>query len=247
MSSLPDEQVTLDGFDPSRPRRALVVRGGWAGHQPIQATNLFIPFLTDNGFTVDVHDDPAPYADADYMAGVDLIMQCNTMNTIEKDQFWGLRAAIEAGTGFAGWHGGIADSYRNTSDYLTLVGGQFGCHPGKHPDERLGGMEDNYVPYRVNMLPEAADHPITAGIEDFDLVTEQYWVLNDDYIDVLATTTQKVRAWDPWTREVTSPAIWTRQWGAGKIFVSTPGHRVDILLDPNVNTIVKRGLLWASR
>ena len=47
-------------------------------------------------------------------------------------------AAIEAGTGFAGWHGGIADSYRNTSDYLHLVGGQFACHPGKHPDERIG-------------------------------------------------------------------------------------------------------------
>jgi type 1 glutamine amidotransferase len=181
------------------------------------------------------------------MAGVDLVMQCNTMNTIEADEFWGLRAAIEAGTGMAGWHGGIADSYRNTSDYLHLIGGQFACHPGKHPDERTGEQSDNYVPYRVTMLPAAAEHPITAGIEDFDLVTEQYWVLADDYIDVLATTTQKVREWDPWHREVTSPAIWTRQWGQGRLFVATPGHRVEILEDPPVNTVIKRGLLWASR
>lgn len=174
-------------------------------------------------------------------------MQCMTMSTIERDEFNGLRTAVENGTGLAGWHGGIADSYRNTSDYLHLIGGQFACHPGKHPDERTGAQADNYVPYTVNMLPAAADHPITRGLSDFDLVTEQYWVLADDYIDVLATTTQKVRPWDPWNREVTSPAVWTRQWGQGRIFVCTPGHNLKVLEDANVNTLIERGLLWASR
>jgi type 1 glutamine amidotransferase len=178
---------------------------------------------------------------------VDLIVQCNTMATIERAEFAGLRAAIEAGSGMAGWHGGIADSYRNNSDYLHLIGGQFACHPGKHPDLRTGEQSDNYVPYRINMLPVAAEHPITRGIGDFDLVTEQYWVLSDNYIDVLATTTQAVREWDPWTRPVCSPAIWTRQWGKGRIFVCTPGHRVEILKDPHVRTIIERGMLWASR
>jgi len=228
-------------------KHALVVRGGWDGHQPIEATELFIPFLTDNGFTVRVEESATIYADPEYMAGVDLIVQCMTMSTIEHDEFTGLRAAIENGTGLAGWHGGIADSYRNTSDYLHLIGGQFACHPGKHADELKGEQADNYVPYTVNMLPAAAGHPITEGIADFELETEQYWVLSDDYIDVLATTTQKARSWDPWQREVTSPAIWTRQWGAGKIFVSTPGHRVEVLQDINVRTIIERGMLWASR
>ncbi|WP_432543102.1 ThuA domain-containing protein [Kineococcus sp. SYSU DK002] len=239
-------------------RQALVVRGGWDGHSPVEATELFIPHLEANGFTVRVEDlgtdfgpsstaTPKVYTDAEYLATVDLIVQCNTMNTIEKEEFEGLRTAVENGTGFAGWHGGIADSYRSNSDYLTLVGGQFGCHPGKHPDEREGGPQDNYVPYRVNMAPAAASHPITEGIEDFDLVTEQYWVLSDDYVDVLATTTQAVREWDPWNRPVTSPAIWTRQWGKGRIFVATPGHDPATLKNENVKTIVERGLLWAAR
>jgi type 1 glutamine amidotransferase len=202
--------VTIRGFDPSRTRRAVVVRGGWDGHDPEAATDLFIPFLREQGFTVEVFDSPAQYADAELMASTDLIMQCVTMSSIEREEFVGLRAAIEAGTGFAGWHGGIADSYRNTSDYLHLVGGQFACHPGEHADERVGDQSDNYVPYRIDLLPAAAEHPITTGIGDFDLVTEQYWVLADDYIEVLATTTQQVRAWDPWHRPVTSPAIWTR-------------------------------------
>lgn len=231
----------------SKSKTALVVRGGWDGHQPVEATELFLPFLKANGYEVRVEESPKIYADTEYMDGVDLIVQCMTMSTIEKDEFEGLRTAVENGTGLAGWHGGIADSYRNTSDYLHLIGGQFACHPGKHEDERIGEQSDNYVPYTVNMLPAAAEHPITQGIGDFDLVTEQYWVLADDYIDVLATTTQKVREWDPWNREVTSPAIWTRQWGNGRIFVSTPGHRVEILQDSNVRTIIERGMLWASR
>ena len=228
-------------------RHALVVRGGWDGHQPVETTDLFIPFLEENGFTVRIEESPAPYADADYMANVDLVVQTNTMTTIEKDEFLGLRTAIENGTGLAGWHGGIADSYRNNVDYLQLIGGQFAAHPGKAPAERIGEQSDNYVPYRINMLPAAADHPITQGIEDFDLISEQYWVLHDDYNDVLATTTQAVRPWDPWHRPITSPAVWTRQWGQGRIFVSTPGHRVDILQNSSVRTMIERGLLWAAR
>ena len=233
-------------MSPAR-RRALVVRGGWFGHQPVEATDLFVPHLQAHGFQVDLHDSPAPYADAAYMAGVHLVVQCMTMSTIERDELAGLRAAVAAGTGMAGWHGGIADSYRNSSDYQQLIGGLFACHPGKHPDERTGEQSDNYVPYRVNLLPEAADHPITQGLSDFDLVTEQYWVLADSYIDVLATTTQAVRPWDEWHRPVPSPAIWTRQWGEGRIFVCTPGHRVEVLQDPTVRTVVERGMLWAAR
>ncbi|MFU8946875.1 ThuA domain-containing protein [Mycetocola zhadangensis] len=228
-------------------RTALVVRGGWDGHQPVEATNLFIPHLESSGFSVRIEESPAVYADAEYMATVDLIVQCNTMNTIEKDEFAGLRSAIEAGTGMAGWHGGIADSYRNNSDYLHLIGGQFACHPGKHPDERIGDPSDNYIDYRIEMTEAAAAHPITEGISDFDLTTEQYWVLNDDYIDVLATTTLPAREWDAWTRPVVSPAVWTRQWGAGRIFVATPGHSVDVLQNDNVRTLIERGMLWASR
>jgi type 1 glutamine amidotransferase len=227
--------------------QALVVRGGWDGHQPVESTNLFIPFLESNGFEVRVEESTAVYADTGYLTTVDLIVQSNTMTTIADAEFEGLRAAVEAGTGLAGWHGGIADSYRNNADYLQMIGGQFAAHPGKAPEERTGEQPDNYLPHTITMLPAAADHPITRGISDFELTTEQYWVLHDDYNDVLATTTQAVRPWDPWNRPITSPAIWTRQWGKGRIFVSTPGHHVDILEDTNVRTIIERGLLWAAR
>ncbi len=227
-------------------RRALVVRGGWDGHAPVQATERFIPFLEQNGFEVRVEESPAFYADP-ALQGFDLIVQTNTMATIEKDQFSGLERAIRAGTGYAGWHGGIADSYRNSSDYLQLVGGQFAAHPSKEPSTLIGDSSDNFRLHSYQITELGRLHDIMAGIDDFELTTEQYWVLTDDLIDVLATTTQKKRSWDPWHREITFPAVWTRLWGDGRIFVSTPGHSLEVLDDPNVRTIIQRGLLWAAR
>ena len=229
----------------SQKRQALIVRGGWDGHVPVAATELFIPYLRDQGYAVSVEESPAVYADEERMRAVDLIVQSVTMSTIEREQLAGLTAAVKRGTGLAGWHGGIADSFRASSDYLQLVGGQFATHPSK--ETVCGDETDNFLPHTVNVTELGRQHPIMEGIGDFDLETEQYWVLHDDLIDVLATTTHPAPAWHPWHRPVTSPAVWTRLWGAGRIFVATPGHSVDVLQNENVNTIIKRGMLWASR
>ena len=201
-----------------------------------------------NGYEVQIEESPAVYADAAAMAATDLIVQCVTMSTIERDQVAGLRAAVEAGTGFTGWHGGIADSYRDSADYLQLVGGQFATHPGKHPDElrrraerqlpRLHGR-DHRRSGASTRSPRASttsrSRPSSTGC------------CSDDLNDVLATTTHPVRPWHPWHRPITSPAIWTRQWGAGRIVVTTPGHSVDVLENPTVRTVIERGMLWATR
>ena len=226
---------------------ALVVRSGWDGHQPVETTDVFIPFLQANGFAVRIEDSTAVYADAAYMASVDLVVQCITMSTIEGAEVAGLRAAVAAGTGLAGWHGGIADSFRNNAEYLHLVGGQFVAHPGRPRNEYVGDGKDGFAHHTIEMTPAAANHPITAGIESFELHTEQYWVLSDSYNDVLATTTLAAKAGDPWHRPVTCPAVWTRTWGEGKVFVATPGHNVQDVNNVNIKTMIERGLLWASR
>ncbi|WP_353827724.1 ThuA domain-containing protein [Agromyces sp. SYSU T0242] len=228
-------------------RTALVVRGGWHGHHPVEATELFLPFLEAEGFEVAIEEGPEVYADAERMAATDLIVQSVTMSEIGDEALRGLRSAVAAGTGLAGWHGGIADSYRNSADYLQLIGGQFATHPSKHPDQVRGDETDNYLEHRVEPTDLGREHEILAGIEGFTLTTEQYWVLHDDLIDVLATTTHPVQPYHPWHRPVTSPAVWTRLWGDGRIFVATPGHSLDILQDDNVRTIIERGIRWAAR
>ncbi|MEU1970771.1 ThuA domain-containing protein [Microbacterium sp. NPDC019599] len=228
-------------------RRALIVRGGWFGHEPVDTTEFMRKFLEKQGFSVDVHESPAVYADADYMAGVDLIVQAVTKSTIEKAELDGLRAAVAAGTGFAGWHGGIIDSYRNSADYMQLVGGQFAAHPGCDPADRTGEQSDNYRPHTIEITDLGRNDPIMAGVDDFVIDTEQYWVLSDPYMEVLATTTQPVREWDAWHEPVTTPSVWKRYWGQGRVFVSTSGHHLDVLAADPVRTITERGLLWAAR
>jgi type 1 glutamine amidotransferase len=229
-------------------RTALIVRGGWDGHQPVKATELFIPFLERSGFDIRIEESPAVYADAETMAATDLIVQCMTMSEATHEQIQGLRAAVEAGTGFTGWHGGIADSYRASSDYLQLVGGQFATHPSRRPDLVVEGSdENNYLDYTVQITDLGRRHPITEGLEDFTLTSEQYWVLHDDLNDVLATTTHPTQPWHPWHRPITSPAVWTRLWGRGRIVVTTPGHTPEVLEHPSVRTIIERGMLWATR
>ncbi|MFJ3669128.1 ThuA domain-containing protein [Streptomyces sp. NPDC090106] len=213
-------------------RRALVVRGGWDGHLPVTITDTFVPFLKERGFAVETADDLAVYDDAERLTATDLIVQCWTMGTITQDQVARLTAAVRAGTGFAGWHGGIVDSFHDHG-YHLLTGGKFVMHP------------PGFLDHTYEFSPEHADHPVIAGLADFRVHSERYWVLTDPHIDVLATTTfppDELR-----DRPAVMPAVWTRTWGAGRVFVSTIGHKPDDFDVPEVRALTERGLLWASR
>jgi type 1 glutamine amidotransferase len=222
-------------MDNGRTRQALVVRGGWEGHSPVEATERFIPFLEEHGYAVEVLDGPEVYADGEKLAATDLVVQCYTQGVATDEQVLGLSAAVAAGTGLAGWHGGVCDSFRGSPDYLHLTGGQWAAHPG------------GFVEHEVAVVRERRGHQIVAGLDRWELNTEQYWVLTDELNDVLATTTFGVTDETPWREELTCPAVWTRQWGKGRVFVSTIGHKLEDLDHPDVRTLTERGLLWASR
>jgi type 1 glutamine amidotransferase len=212
-------------------RKALVVRGGWEGHAPVEITDLFLPFLKDQGFAVQTSQTLDVYADAGLLAATDLIVQCWSMGEITAEQSRGLADAVRAGTGFAGWHGGIIDSFRGDVDYQRLTGGQFLMHP------------PGFVDYTVNLAPAA--HRITEGLKDFAVHTEHYWVATDPANEVLAASV--FPAGGDRARDVVMPQVWTRTCGAGRVFVSALGHKADDFDVPEVRAITERGLLWASR
>ncbi|WP_407561063.1 ThuA domain-containing protein [Streptomyces sp. 184] len=214
-------------------RRALVVRGGWEGNHPVQTTNLFLAFLRENGFEVLVEDSLEVYEDEDLLLKTDLVLQCWTRGDITAGESAGLLAAVRAGTGFAGWHRGVVDAFREDPGYQLMTGGTFVGHPP-------GGG-----PLRVDLCAEHADHPVLAGLGDFTVDTEACWALTDPLDDVLATVT--VDPDDTRQRAVTIPAVWTRTWGKGRLFVSTVGRTPADFANPHVRTLTRQGLLWASR
>ncbi|PWD51251.1 hypothetical protein C8046_11890 [Serinibacter arcticus] len=217
-------------------RSALVVRGGWEGHDPVPTTDLFIPRLEELGFDVTVEDALEVYADEDTMDRTDLVVQAWTNGEILADELAGLRRAVEAGTGLAGWHGGLLDSFRGATDFHHLVGGQFVAHPG------------DLIDHEIRVVPDRAEHPVLEGLEPtLALRSEQYWVQTDAADDVLVETTHAVREGQPWSEPVTVPVVWTRQWGAGRVFACTVGHSVETLADPWVFRVIEQGMVWAAR
>ena len=213
-------------------KKALFVWGGWEGHEPRQCVSIFAPLLEDEGYSVEIYDTLDVYLDQPKLSSLDLIVPVWTMGTITNDQEKGLLEAVKNGIGIAGWHGGMGDSFRNNVNYQFMVGGQWVAHPG------------GVIDYRVNIVKH--DDPIVAGLADFDMHSEQYYMHVDPSNEVLATTTfDGEHAY--WVEGTVMPVAWKRRWGQGKVFYSSVGHVAKDFEVREAREIVRRGMLWASR
>ena len=213
-------------------KRSLMVWGGWEGHEPEQCVDIFAPLIRDAGFEVDVESSLDVYTDSERMASYDVITQVFTMSSITKEQEAGLLEAVANGAGFAGWHGGMADAFRQNTEYQFMVGGQWVAHPG------------NIIDYTVNIVDQS--DPITAGLEDFAMQSEQYLMHVDPSNEVLATTTFSGEH-AAWIEGTVMPVVWKRQWGRGRIFYCSLGHVAKDFDVPEAREIVRRGIIWAAR
>ena len=227
-------------------KKALFVRGGRPAHQPIETTEHFRTFFESHDYEISVSDSPKIYADRTFMASIDLIVQC-IESEIDEDSVRGLTQAVESGTGFIGWHGGVLVGFTQSESYYQMIGGKFVAHPGKPDAMRTGDQTDFFIRHTIDFTEQGKVHEITQGFLDFELTTEQYWLLADSYMNVLATTTQSSAKGDAWKLPVTSPAMWTRQWGDGRIFICSPGHNLEVVSQPQVTQIIQNGALWATR
>ena len=213
-------------------KKALMVWGGWDGHEPKQCIDIFAPVLRAEGYEVEISDTLDSYLNAENLLSKDLIVQVWTMGTITREQLKGLQTAVAAGVGFAGWHGGSGDSFRDSTDYQYMIGGQWVAHPG------------GVIDYTVQIT----DHmdPITAGLKDFAMHSEQYYMHTDPSNRVLATTTFSDQI-HPWISGTVMPVVWKRMWDQGKVFYTSLGHVAKDFNVPEAHEIVRRGMLWATR
>jgi type 1 glutamine amidotransferase len=213
-------------------KKALMVWGGWDGHEPKQCVDILAPHLEANGFEVRISDTLDVYLEKDYMQSLSLIVPVWTMGTITGEQEKGLLETVASGVGIAGWHGGIGDSFRNNVDYQFMVGGQWVVHPG------------GVIDYEVNIINH--EDPITKGLSDFKMHSEQYYMHVDPSNEVLATTTFRGDVY-PWIEGVVMPAVWKRTYGKARVFYASVGHVAADFDVPEVKEIIQRGMLWAAR
>ena len=213
-------------------KSALMVWGGWEGHEPKQCVDIFAPYLQEQGYEVRISDTLDVYLEQDYLASLSLIVPVWTGGEIKPEQEQGLLGAAHGGVGIAGWHGGMGDSFRNNTEYQFMVGGQWVVHPG------------GIVDYEVNITNHR--DPITVGLSDFKMHSEQYYMHVDPSNEVLATSTLGGEHY-PWIAGCVMPAVWKRRYGEGRVFYTSLGHVAVDFEVPEVREIVQRGMLWASR
>jgi type 1 glutamine amidotransferase len=211
--------------------KALIVHGGWAGHEPELCAGVVAEILRQNGFDVQVESGTHAFSDP-ALRDLSVIVPIVTMAKIEKDEVANLTAAVRGGVGLAGFHGGMGDAFRDAVEYQFMTGGQWVAHPG------------NVIDYRVNIT--RPDDPVMAGLNDFDYRSEQYYMHVDPSNEVLATTTFS-GAHAPWIEGVVMPVVWKRRHGEGRVFYSSLGHVAAEFQRPEMRSIFERGLLWAAR
>ena len=213
-------------------KSVLIVWGGWDGHEPKQCVDIFAPWLEEQGFDVEISNTLDSYLDEENLNSKDLIIQTITMSPEkgESERIKRLCKAVRNGVGIAGWHGGLGDSFRNIPEYQFMIGGQWVAHPGGEVD------------YQVNIVDR--DDPITRGLSDFEMFSEQYYMHVDPINKVLATATFNGEH-APWIEGVVMPVVWKKMYGKGRVFYSSLGHVAKNFKVPEALEIMKRGMLWA--
>lgn len=217
-------------------KQALIVWGGWDGHEPKQVAEIFAQTLKDDGYDVTVSDTLDAFKDID-LAKLSLIVPIWTMGEIEKEQLDPVLAAVEGGVGLAGCHGGMCDSFRKSEQWQFMTGGQWVAHPG-----------NDGVRYTINIRDR--DHDVTRGIEDFEVASEQYYLHVDPAVNVLATTrfpADGVEGPHTGNGVVDMPQVWTKRYGQGRVFYNALGHVAKVFDNPPVLELMRRGMRWASK
>ena len=216
-------------------KRALITWGGWDGHQPDKVAALFAADLRAAGFSVEVTDSLACFDDAAALKTLDLIVPVWTMSTIEKERSQAVADAVESGVGLAGCHGGMCDAFRNDVVWQFMTGAQWVAHPG-----------NDGVEYRVRMTDQS--NPLVAGIGDFDVKTEQYYLHVDPAVKVHAVCDfPVVDGPHAPNGPVAMPVGFTKMWGKGRVYYNALGHQANVIDHGPAREMIRRGMAWAAR
>ena len=215
-------------------KKALIIYGGWDGHTPKETGYLFKEILEAENFEVTITDTLDALNSYEDIVKYDLFVPVWTMGTISGEQCNNICRAVEEGAGIAGCHGGMCDSFRDSTQWQFMTGSQWVAHPG-----------NDGTPYMVNLIP---GNEFTEGLQDFKVESEQYYIHVDPCVKVYATTTFPVADGPHVTNgEVKVPVVYTKMWGKGRVFYNSLGHTYKVFDVPEARELMTRGLLWAAK
>lgn len=217
----------------SAPRAMVIVNGDDIHHDLITASLVFQQIGTEAGFATrraagtGRFIEPRPET-----AGSDVFLFYTSGGQFSTEQQEALARLVEGGKGMVsihcsnimGWEGGgIAPADR---PLFELLGNRYLSHgPGHHEGRQA--------------IEIVADHPVTAGVTDFELFDEYYeFELSDSKVTVLA---QRHRA-----DGVVIPVMYAREVGVGRVIYLALGHDMRAWGEPPFRQLVRQALTWAA-
>lgn len=213
--------------------KALITWGGWDGHEPDKVAQIFAGICREGGLEPTVTDTLDVFDDAEGLRGYDLIVPVWTMSELSREAATNVSEAVARGTGLAGCHGGMCDAFRSNVLWQFMTGANWVAHPG-----------GDGVRYMVEIT---SDDPLVAGIDDFEVASEQYYLHVDPANRVLATTRFPTVDWYHSANPPADvPVAWTRAWGEGRVYYNALGHKANVIDHGPALEMLRRGLLWAA-
>jgi len=218
---------------PAGPRKRVLLATGleYPGHKwKITAPLLRDAIAADARLAVEVSEDPKAWGAADLKTFDAIVL--NYMNWEDPGPGAAaqenLRAAVSNGTGLVLVHFACG-AFQGWPEFVRIAGRVW--------NPKLRG-HDPRGPFRVVIADR--DHPVTAGLADFETEDELYTCLDGDTpIRVIATATSKVDS-------KVYPMALVLEYGKGRVFHCVLGHDAKAFEAKTVGDLYRRGTAWAA-
>lgn len=223
--------------------RILLLSGGQRQHHGYRDQAFYLAsLLEDTGrYEVTIVEDAA-ILESPSLRGYDVLMvtadRRDPASRLTDAQQRALFDFVKSGGGYVSLHGGDNAAADWLPEWRDMLGGVFS-------HDTSGGRPDGKVrkgTYTVAIADR--DHPITRGIDDFELSDELYYHIQmEPGIEPLATVAHEGADW---------PVAWTRNYGEGRVFHTPLGHRdfgpdkPDPLRNPGLGRLVLQGVDWVA-
>jgi len=168
------------------------------------------------------------------MKEYDILVLYNTGGDLNIEQKRGLVEWCAEGGAFAGIHA-AADSFRNSPEYLAMVGGVLKAHPFRR--NYIVGLNNEHHPALGDMRGYSVKDWEKWPVFEYEVHDEQYLLNYDNRVSILASTLFRGRLW---------PVSWIKDWGKGKVFYLALGHNVEGCRNPFFKDLFMSGIKWIS-
>ncbi|GAB3898782.1 hypothetical protein GCM10028803_18860 [Larkinella knui] len=214
---------------PDKPRRTEILFLGDNGHhRPAERVPELMAALGDKGINL-TYTDRLEDINADNLAKYDGLLIYANWDSIPQPQEKALIDFVAGGKGLIPVHC-ASYCFRNSPEYVKMVGGQFWRH-------RMD---------TIQTLTVQPNHPAIMGLKPFKAYDETYLheKLQADN-NVLAVRDIKADQEKDKPGQKTEPYTWTRNYGKGRVFYTAYGHDQRTWNVPGFQDLIEQGILWA--